>query len=297
MKVIYTITPNPALDLGGDVETLIPSEKAYVHHETQFPGGNAINAARIIHKLGLPVIAGGFLGGGVGRELEELLQREGVACAFIQIRGQTRIGVTVTDQRTRLQTRLSFPGPRLRSIDLKRMARWISGMRSPALIVIGGSLPPGFSPAALIEMMQKARIRGIPCVVDTPGKVLKKLISHQPLLIKPNLTEFQELVGKKVTSVGQVLKAARKQSAKVPLICVSSVEGGALMITPRNAWFGRIPRVKVRTTVGAGDSMVGAMTAQLWRQRKNFLPLELGFSERCDAGGLLRWGLAAATAH
>src|SRR5690242_15734995 len=72
--MIYTITPNPALDLGGVVDRLVPNEKSYVQDETRFPGGNAINAARIIKKLGQPVIASGFLGGGTGDEIEKLLR-------------------------------------------------------------------------------------------------------------------------------------------------------------------------------------------------------------------------------
>src|SRR4051794_38506179 len=119
------MTPNPALDLGGTVENLIPNEKAYVHDETRFPGGNAINAARIIKKFGQPVVAGGFLGGAIGQELEALLKREGVSCQFVPIQGCTRVGVTVSNSKTHLQTRLSFPGPKIRPQEAKSLVQWM----------------------------------------------------------------------------------------------------------------------------------------------------------------------------
>lgn len=281
--MIYTITPNPALDLGGVVERLVPNEKAYVHSETRFPGGNGINAARIIHKFGLPVIAGGFLGGGIGQEVKTLLKKEGVRCQFIQIQGDTRMSVTVSNQKTHLQTRLSFPGPTIQPQEALKLVEWLKKISPPSLIVIGGSLPPGFSMPYLRQIIQSAHHQGIRCIVDIPGAALKKVISCHPLLIKPNLIEFQELIGKKVNSIQAVTKEAKKMNSKVPFVCISSVEKGALLVTAQGVWFGQIPPVQVKTSVGAGDSMVGAMSAQISHHD-------------CDGANLLRWGLAAATA-
>jgi 1-phosphofructokinase family hexose kinase len=286
--MIYTITPNPALDLGGKVDNLVPNEKAYVTEETRFPGGNAINAARIIKKMNQPVLASGFLGGAIGNQIEQLLEKEGVSCDFIPIQGETRINITVSDQKTHLQTRLSFPGPKLRRNEVQSMTRWISNLPHHSLLLIGGSVPPGLTPSDLKRWIQAAHSKDIACIVDCPGQVLSKLISARPLLIKPNLAEFQELTHSNVHTLKNVLKVARKMTSQIPMICVSSVEGGALLVTENEAYWGQVPKIKVKTTVGAGDSMVGAMAAQIWKLG----PL---------AGGgqideLLRWGLASAAA-
>ncbi|MBK7963051.1 MAG: hypothetical protein IPK04_18770 [Bdellovibrionales bacterium] len=116
-------------------------------------------------------------------------------------------------------------------------------------------------------------------------------------MIKPNLREFQELVGKNVQSIRTVLPFARRLSKSISLVCVSSVEGGALLVTKNKAWFGRIPKVKVRSTVGAGDSMVGAMAAALESykiQKTNKESIDTFLEE--NGSELLRWGLAAACA-
>lgn len=294
--MIYTVTPNPSLDLGGTTEKLIPNEKTYVHDETRFPGGNAINAARIIKKLGQPVVASGFLGGAIGQEVKSLLEKEKIRCQFISIQGHTRISVTVSDQNTHLQTRLSFRGPKILSSEINKMTHWFRKIPTPSLVIMGGSLPPGVSISYLRQTIRMLHGRGIPSIIDVPGDILKKLISAKPLLIKPNLIEFQELIGKKVTSIREVTAAAKKLNSRIPFICVSSVEDGALMITQEKVWFGKIPTVRVKTTVGAGDSMVGAMSAQIWKQKSLIFSSQARIKTAAIGGDLLRWGLAAATA-
>lgn len=248
--------------------------------------------ARNRHRHPTTAIAGGFLGGGVGKEVESLLTQEGVACDFIPIQGHTRIGVTVSSERTHLQTRLSFPGPRILPHEVQKLVRWVRSIAPPALILLGGSFPPHFTTEHVRKLMGIAHRAGIPFILDVPGKELKSLISRKPLFIKPNLTEFQNLIEKKVSSLSAVLKKARQLTALVPWVCVSSVEGGALLVHQDHAWFGRIPRLRIRSTVGAGDSMVGAMSFQLWLQHLN---PDVQVNERSGAD-LLRWGLAAAAA-
>jgi 1-phosphofructokinase family hexose kinase len=292
--MIYTVTPNATLDLGGMVERLIPNEKNYVSEETRFPGGNAINAARILKRLGAPVLATGFLGGGVGIEVEALLRKEGIKTDFVKIKDSTRIGLTVSNEKTHLQTRLSFPGPIIRPQEWKDLFGKVIQIKPPGIVVIGGSLPPGIATAQIGTLIRTLGERGIPCMVDMPGPILRTILSAGPAFLKPNLLEFQELVGKRVISRASVLREARKLNRHVSIVCVSSIEGGALFITPKAAWFGRTPRVKVKTTVGAGDSMVGAIAARLWTA----LDKGNGFDTISNKamGELLRWGLAAAAA-
>lgn len=119
--MIYTITPNPALDIGGTVDQLIADEKNYVLEETRSAGGNGINAARIAHRLGAKVTASGFLGGPTGNEIEKLLDGQNVTHHFVQISGNTRINLTISNHKTHSQTRLSFPGPEIKSVEFRKL--------------------------------------------------------------------------------------------------------------------------------------------------------------------------------
>lgn len=281
VRRVLAVTPNPALDLGGVVDVLRPDEKSYVHDETRAPGGNGINAARILTRLGVPAVAAGFIGGGTGQEITRLLTEEGVEQDFVAIDAPSRIGVTVSNRADHRQTRLSFPGPRIRRRETDALVAKLRHDRFLSQLLIGGSFPAGFGLPEARRLIRLARQRGVPVTVDCPAAVLPGLIEAGPFFIKPNLTEFQQSFHSKAESIDDVVADVRRLLPRVPYVCVSSVEGGALLVAPDGVFFGRIPRVKLRSTVGAGDSMVGAMVSRFHRGR---------------FGGedLLRWGLAAA---
>jgi 1-phosphofructokinase family hexose kinase len=285
--MIITFTPNPALDVSGTVSELVPNEKSYVSNEVRYPGGNGINAARIAHRLGAEVLATGFLGGSAGEELSNLLRLESIPQHFIKIQARTRTNVTISLDSSHEQTRLSFPGPKIKRKEFTQLMNFLE-YSLPSLLIIGGSLPVGITASSIKKIVRGHAQKGIPVFLDVPGVLLKNVISSKPFFIKPNLTEFQGMTGKKVTKINDVLKEARKLSHLVTLQCISSVEGGALLVTKEHAWFGKIPKIVVRSTVGAGDSMVGAMAHA-------FVKGDRASSEvLCEK--MLRWGLAAACA-
>jgi len=293
--MIYTLTPNPALDISGTADKIVPNEKTYVYNETRHPGGNAINAARIIATLGVPVTATGFLGGSIGYEIRQLLDAEGIRERFVKVNGQTRINLTVFENQSHSQTRFSFPGPAITVREFRALFSLMSQLQDGDLLVVGGSLPPGLSVKHLAKIVWLCKRHRIPCFVDSPAGVLKHIIREGPVFIKPNLLEFQELIDKKPRTIDSVVKEAQALTPQVPLICVSSVEGGAVLVTPSGAWFAKGPQVKARTSVGAGDSMVGGMAAHFWR-RKLHTGTDTDAQLAREAPLMLRWGLAAALA-
>lgn len=280
---VLTITPNPALDLSGTVKDLKPNEKSYVFNELKSPGGNALNAARILNRLRVPVLATGFLGGSTGTEIREFLDVEKLQHQFVEIRDTTRINVTISNQSNHQQTRLSFPGPNIKKTEKDNLCHLVQSEPSCSLMILGGSLPHGFIPQDVIRLASLAKKKGMATVIDCPGSILAQILRAKPLLIKPNLEEFQELTNCRAHTIGSIIKKALGMLNDVPMICVSSVEGGALLVTRNGVSFGRTPKIHLQSTVGAGDSMVGAMVAQIYRGQKS--------NEE-----ILRWGLAAAAA-
>jgi len=265
--MILTITPNPALDISGEVDDIAPNEKNYVSQEQRHPGGNAINTARIIASLKVPVLATGFLGGAFGDELASLLDQEQVPHQFVRIAQSTRVNVTVSNCKTHQQTRLSFPGPTIHPDEVECLYKTVDAQVEAKLLNIGGSFPPGFTIDHIRKLLHIGANKGKGAVVDVPSKHLKEIIAMQPILVKPNLTEFRELVGHPVATRDEVLNEARKLTQRVPFICVSSVEGGVVLVTARSAWFAKGPQVKVKSSVGAGDAMVGAILTELYKAR------------------------------
>ncbi|HXH73464.1 MAG TPA: 1-phosphofructokinase family hexose kinase [Bacteriovoracaceae bacterium] len=281
--MITTITFNPALDISGTVDNLIPNEKSYVYGEIQTPGGNGINAAIIATRLGAKVTASGLIGGPNGDVIMELLDKIKVKHAFIPITGKTRLNLTVNNCDNHKQTRLSFPGPKIKAAEMQNLTLFLQKTRDE-MFVFGGSLPPGIKANAVASLVRACSRKGKICIVDMPGNLLKDIVKSKPYFVKPNLIEFQDLVGKKVNTIKTILPLVRKLNKWIPLICVSSVEGGAILVSKDEAWYGKIPKVKILSTVGAGDSMVGAIS------------MRLDADPETSVEELLRWGLASSCA-
>ena len=285
--MILTLTLNPALDVSGTVLQLIPNEKAYVENEMRMPGGNGINAARIASRLGAQVCATGFLGGSAGEEVRTLLKKENLDQHFISVKGSTRTNITISLKKGSEQTRLSFPGPKIQKNELLELEKFIF-KNNPSLIVIGGSLPLGIRPIFLKRIISKFNQLNIPILLDVPGSILRELNGIKPYMIKPNIIEYQEMTGTKCSKLNEVLEVAKKISASIPVQCISSVEGGALLVTSEHAWFGKTPRLNVQSSVGAGDSMVGAMAHALVKMKFKMTKVN------CEK--MFRLGLAASSA-
>ena len=280
--VILAVTPNPTLDVSGEVLEVIPNEKIYVKNENRNPGGGGINVARMLTRLNAPVVASGFFGGGTGDEIKELLDKESILNRLIRIKGHSRTSLTISNRHDHNQTRFSFPGPTVSSAEIDLLLRRVKQTKMK-MLVVGGSLPVGMHAQDILNLCRAASCRSIPFVVDSRPKVLRKVLKAKPILIKPNLLEFQELVGTHAITKAGVYQKAQRLLKYCPFVCVSSVESGALLITRSGTYFGMVPRIEVKSTVGAGDSMVAAMIFQM---------IQNNFSGE----DLLRWGLAASAA-
>lgn len=278
---ILSITPNPTLDLSGNIETMISNEKIYVKDELRLPGGNAINAARIIKRLGAPVQVTGLLGGSTGVEILHLLKKEGIKSSFVKIKGNSRTCISIKSLSKNDQYRFDFPGPKINFDEKEKLLKKISSNKI-ALILIGGSLPLNFNEKDIKKILSKASHNKTRCIVDCPASIMKSLLNSPLYMIKPNLSEFQAMMNFESNDLQIILEQAKKIK-HIPYICISSVNGGALLIHEKGPYFGKSPKVTINTTIGAGDSMVGAMASEI-------------FNGNNDPQDILRWGLAAATA-
>ncbi len=295
---IYALTPNPALDHSGHVSQIVPNEKNYVNRARLDPGGNGINAARIVKRLGAEPLLLGFIGGGAGLQLQQLLDAEGLQHQFTNIAGTTRTNVTVTNDHDHRQTRLTFPGPKVSASEIHRLKKQVSRFKAPGLILLGGSVPLGCSQKFYLELIAAASRRALGIVVDVPAPYLKTIFSTSSprlTLIKPNQVELEALLGAKLRSDRAIAKAALKLTRRSAIVCVSLAQRGAVFAAAGKVWFARAPRFKAKGTVGAGDSMVGAMASCLARQGLT----QPGQIEQADEKRLLevfRWGVAAGAA-
>lgn len=258
--MITTVTLNPAVDEAIAIEEIALGEINRCDLDAVDPGGKGLNASRVIARLGRRTLALGFVAGVTGALIRARLDAEGVPHAFDDVPGLTRINVMVLERRVSRRTRLYLPGPRVGAADLARVRERLAALTEGETVVIGGTVPPGLEPSVYGDLVGWLRERGVRTVVDASGAALESALAAGPELIKPNVEEAVALIGRPLAGDDDVLEAARSLRALgAARVVISQGPHGAIGVDAEGAWKVRAPAVLVRTTVGAGDSMVAGL--------------------------------------
>jgi len=134
-------------------------------------------------------------------------------------------------------------------------------------------LPPGAPADFFARVLRVAKRFGAKTVVDSSGPALSLALDVGVYLAKPNLRELCELVGRPLTQEGEWLAASRDLvlSEKAEILTLTLGESGALAVTRKGAWRAYAPSVQVVSTVGAGDSFLGAMIVRCTKKHYSVL--------------------------
>lgn len=263
--MIATITLNPSLDEHITVNGLVVEEANRWVGLRRYPGGKGIDVSRAIHEMRGVSIAYGFIGGPNGRVVEILLDEEGVLYNFTPVKQETRINFIINDTKNRQQTRIDAPGPHISRKELERFSKRIRQIRpNPDMMTIGGSLPPGLPNGMYYEIIRQAKEFGVRTILDASGESMRLGIAAKPYLIKPNIHETEELVGKKLSSEEEIIGAARELVATgIEIVVISRGQEGILAATEDRIVKVVPPPVKVRSAVGAGDCTIAGLALKL----------------------------------
>lgn len=266
MPSIITLTMNPAIDKSASVAQVIVERKLYCHSPRFEPGGGGVNVSRAIRKLGgesRPLFP---CGGPPGEILLDLLGQEGLTCRPIAVQGWTRENLVVYEEASGLQYRFGMPGPALADQEWRRCLEVLAGVdHKPAYIVGSGSLPPGVPEDFYAQVARIGKTLGARVIIDTSGPPLRLALEEGVYLIKPNIRELGELLGRDQvdeTSQGEITREM-VGSGKCEVVALSLGAGGVLLATADGAERLQTPLVPIMSKVGAGDSMVGGIVLGL----------------------------------
>ncbi len=89
-------------------------------------------------------------------------------------------------------------------------------------------------------------------------------LEGQPDLVKPNRAELEAWAGRPLDNDDALLEAAGLlQVTGAKIVAVSLGSEGAWLVTGEAAWFAPGLKVEAKSTVGAGDAFVAALTRAL----------------------------------
>ena len=266
-KTIITLTINPSLDKSTHFTGLVAEQKIRCEKPRYDAGGGGINVSKAIAKLGGSSTCVFTSGGSSGEMLEDLIENEKLESSVIRTKNWTRENFIAFDTSTQSQYRFGFPGNELSKDEKDSILEVISNLRAEYL-VISGSLNEGLPTNFYQKIAETAKATGIKVVVDTSGEPLKKVLETGVYLIKPNIGELAKLIGVERLELPEVEKAAKDliEKGSSEIVVVSLGAEGAILVSKNETHLVKAPKAEKKSTVGAGDSMVGGM---VWALSQN----------------------------
>lgn len=279
--MIATVTLNPCLDKTITVNGLKIDEANRWQRIRRDPAGKGINVSRAIHEMGGNTVAYGFIGGPDGRIIEILLDEEGVHYDFTPIHAETRTNFIISDAKTGQQTRIDAPGPSISKGELNRLRRKLRNINPPPdFMVISGSMPPGVPADTYKQLIEESKVKGIKTVLDSDGEWLRKGILAEPYLVKPNVYEVEQLLQTNLLTEDAIIRAAYTLlDMHIEVVVISRGKDGFIAVTNDLALKVLPPRLKVQSSVGAGDCTVAGIVMELARGKT--------LIEACRLGGAM----------
>jgi 1-phosphofructokinase len=260
MARILTITLNPAFDVTIRLPLLEPGEVNRSTSVGAHPAGKGINVARVLADLDHTVTVSGFLGQDNAGPFEALFADCGMTDAFVRVPGETRSNIKIAEDGGRV-TDVNGPGPH---IDADMQAALRTQLRAIApghdAVVIAGSLPRGIDPVWLAETISELGALGLRVAVDTSGPALQAALRAKPWLVKPNAEELAHALGQPAEDEDSLhTLAAQLRALDIQHVVASQGAQGVCWFGDGVALSAKPPRVKVLSTVGAGDSLLAGM--------------------------------------
>ena len=317
--MIVTVTLNPSLDEWVYLPSLRVGRVNRAVHFCRYPGGKGINVSRVVQELGARGLALALAGGDDGHILSRQLTRDGLAHRFVTVRGTTRNNYQIQTASPRAVTQVNAPGPRASAVAVRRLTQAVQrACRQATGLALSGSLPPGTPADVYAALLGATRRAGLWTVLDASGPALRAGLAAAPWLIKPNRDEAEELLGRRLRRRRDIVRAAlalTRRGASVVVISLGA-EGAVMAVrsaahsTPEPAWTGpaqsavrpaarvwwaRPPRVRVDSTVGAGDSLVAGFLVSWLRRQSLTEALRLGVA--CGAAAAMTPGTELCHRH
>ncbi|MET3729984.1 1-phosphofructokinase [Fictibacillus halophilus] len=263
--MIYTCTLNPSIDYVARVEDFKEGHLNRTSDTFVYPGGKGINVSRVLKHLGIESTALGYTGGFTGSFIKDFLTEEQILHDFINVSEVTRINVKLKSHK---ETEINGLGPSISIENQQKLLQKIDNMSEGDFLLLAGSIPPSISDDFYAVIAEKCNEKGIHAVIDTAGEALRKTLSFQPFLIKPNHHELGELFQANITRKEDAIFYGKKLlEAGVQNVIVSMAGDGAIFLNKDTVLLSNVPVGTVKNSVGAGDSVVAGFLSQIIQER------------------------------
>lgn len=291
--MVITVTLNPAMDKTLTIEEFSLGKVNRVSSARNDIGGKGINVSKVLKNFGVDSVCTGFLGGILENTFHDELTRRKIEYRFKHIEGNTRTNTKIVDTVNCRYTDVNEAGPVIEKDTLKEFLKDFKEMcNSGDIVVLAGGVSSSVPKDIYAVMTAIAKEKNAYVILDADGELLMEGIKANPHIIKPNEHELGALFNINIESEEELINAAKKlRNDGISKVLVSLGEKGALFITQCGVYYAEGLKVPVKSTVGAGDSMVAAMVYSILNKYDDYETLR--FATACGAASVMIEGTEA----
>lgn len=265
--MILTITFNPAIDKTIKVSGLKVDGVNRVDYSRSDAGGKGINVSKTIRELKGESIALGFIGGKNGDMIQGYLNEAGIRNDFVRVFGETRMNTKIVDTVNNTFTDINESGPAITADKVEALKSKIeSYLKEDDILILSGSVSAGVGETIYKEIIELANSAKAKVILDAERKLFLEGIKAGPFMVKPNIDELETAFNKKIEGEKDLIETAKELlQFGIRYVVVSLGGEGSVVVSSDKVIKAKGMKVEVKSTVGAGDSMVGALAVALER--------------------------------
>lgn len=261
--MIITVTPNAALDVTYEVDALARHTSHRVRVVTERAGGKGVNVASVLAALGHDVLVTGCAGGATGAQIRADLDARAITHSFADADGEARRTLTVVSTSEGDATVFNESGPMQSSTSWQALLDHVGGLvaaKRAGVVVLSGSLPPGFPGDGYADLVRLCREAGAAVILDADGDALRLALAAGPDIVKPNRAELAAVTGTDDVAAG--VEALRALGAR-DVVVSAGPDGLTWYAADGAAVRARLDGSLDGNPTGAGDAVVAALAAGL----------------------------------
>lgn len=254
--MIMTVTLNPSIDKRYVIDNFKEGSVMRVTTCEYTAGGKGINLTKNLHILGANAVVTGVVGGFAGEYIINYLKKMGIKTTFTKVLGETRSCVNLFDSEKGVQSEFLEPGETISEAEIQEFFEvYKTAIDGVNVITMSGSALKGFPYNIYAQLIEIAKNNGIKTILDVSGKYLIEGVKAKPFMIKPNIDEIQQLVGKILKDENEIIEAIKELNKDIQLVVVSLGKDGSIIGHNKNIYKVFSPDIKTVNTVGCGDAL------------------------------------------
>ena len=263
--MITTVCMNPCFDKTAETDQVNVGDVTRLKNVRVDVGGKGINVAIVLSRLNEAARCVGCLGEDNADHFLRMIAKENVLFDYLRVPGEVRTNLKLLDNGKNVVSEFNEPGITLSEEQITSFLDLLGQKSADSqYVVMSGRLPMGCPDNTYQRCMEA--LEGKKCILDASGDSLLHGIKARPYLIKPNLPEMQALMHKELRTLREIRDAALFLiSYGAQNVVVSMGKVGAVLVNERKTLFAPSVRVEAKSTVGAGDAMIGGMLTGLMR--------------------------------